>query len=184
MNTVYLGVSLDGYIADRQGGLEWLHSIPNPNHDDFGFADFMARVDALVMGRNTFDTVLGFDCPWPYNKPVFVVSRTLTSVPDHLSDRVQLIQGEPVQICNELKTLGYSNLYIDGGVTIQRFLQAGLIDELILTQVPVLLGGGVPLFNELETPQQFELVGSEVLLNALVKSHYRRKQPPVDTSTE
>ncbi|SDJ01176.1 Dihydrofolate reductase [Ferrimonas sediminum] len=184
MNTVYLGISLDGYIADRQGGLEWLHSTPNPNHSDLGFADFMARVDALVMGRNTFETVLGFDSPWPYSKPVFVASRTLTSVPAHLTDKVRLIQGSPAQICSDLKMLGYHNLYIDGGVTVQRFLQAGLIDELILTQIPVLLGGGVPLFRELEAPQEFDLIGSEVLLNALVKSHYQRKLAPNDTASQ
>lgn len=67
-NIVYIATSLDGYIADRDGGLDWLHSIPNPDHSDFGWAEFMAGVDALVMGRTTFETVCGFDCDWPYNK--------------------------------------------------------------------------------------------------------------------
>ncbi|WP_257283784.1 dihydrofolate reductase family protein [Endozoicomonas sp. SESOKO1] len=79
-NIVYIATSLDGYIADKQGGLDWLHSIPNPEQDDFGFASFMNRVDTVVMGRITFEVVCGFDCPWPYSKPVFVLSHFLFNI--------------------------------------------------------------------------------------------------------
>ena len=81
-NIVYIATSLDGYIADKEGGLDWLNCVPNPHQDDMGFVDFMNSIDALVMGRNTFETVCGFDMPWPYNKPVFVLSNTLKSIPE------------------------------------------------------------------------------------------------------
>ncbi|MEX0272908.1 MAG: dihydrofolate reductase family protein [Flavobacteriaceae bacterium] len=65
-NSIFIATSLDGYIADKNGGLDWLHSIPNPDNDDMGFAAFNNNIDALVMGRTTFETVIGFDVPWPY----------------------------------------------------------------------------------------------------------------------
>ena len=88
-NTVYIATSLDGYIADRDGKLDWLESIPNPDGNDFGYSDFMENIDALVMGRNTYEVVLGFDIPWPYTKPVFVLSNFLESIPDELQEKVQ-----------------------------------------------------------------------------------------------
>ncbi|CAM3834588.1 dihydrofolate reductase family protein [Parendozoicomonas haliclonae] len=177
-NILYLGASIDGYIADRDGGLDWLHCVPNPDHDDFGFAAFMDSIDALIMGRNTFETVCGFDCPWPYSKPVFVVSRTLSSIPEAYQDKAELLKVEEQSTCADLVALlnsrGYKTLYIDGGKTVQSFLQEDLIDEMIITTVPVVLGGGVPLFGELAQPLSFALKSSDVLLNAMVKNHYLR----------
>ena len=175
-NFVYIATSLDGYIADRDGGLEWLDSVPNPENLDLGWGDFMARIDALVMGRNSFDTVCGFDLPWPYEKPVFVLSNSLTEVPEEYRDHAELVCGDVREVVARLHERGYSNLYIDGGQTIQGFLQQDLIDELIITQLPVLLGDGVPLFGQLAQPLAFEYVGSTPLLNAMVQSHYRRKR--------
>ncbi len=173
-NIVYIATSLDGYIADRDGGLDWLHSIPNPDHSDFGWAEFMAGVDALVMGRTTFETVCGFDCDWPYNKPVFVLSNTLTEIPENYQDKAELVSGALPEIINTLNKRGFENLYIDGGKTVQSFLTEDLIDDLIITQIPVLLGGGSRLFSDLPAHQAYELVNSEVLLGAMIKNHYRR----------
>lgn len=175
-NSVYIGTSLDGYIADKDGGLDWLMSTPNPDNDDFGFAEFMARVDAIIMGRNTFETVCSFGGDWPYNKPVFVLSSTLTTIPIEYTDNAQLISGTPGEVVTELNRRGFIDLYIDGGITIQKFLQADLIDELIISQLPIVLGGGTPLFGELAEPLMFKHRSSEVLLNAIVKSHYRRNR--------
>lgn len=175
-NIVYIATSLDGYIADQDAGLDWLHKIPNPDNLDFGWVDFLGRIDALIMGRNTFETVCGFGGDWPYPKPVFVVSDSLSSIPPAFADKARLISGTPQEIVEQLHHQGLNQLYIDGGQTIQGFLHADLIDEMIITQVPVLLGGGVPLFGELPQQLEFEHVHSEVLLNALVKSHYRRKR--------
>ena len=175
-NIVYIATSLDGYIADKNGGLEWLHSIPNPTGDDFGFQAFMDRVDALIMGRTTFETVCSFDCDWPYSKPVFVLSNSLAQIPEGYQDKAFLVRGELSEIIAELKQQGYMDLYIDGGATIQSFLTEDLIDEIIVTSIPVLLGGGTPLFGELASPLHFRLAHSEVLLGSLVKSHYVRQR--------
>lgn len=175
-NTVYVATSLDGYIADRDGGLGWLESTPHPAGDDLGFAAFMEGIDALVMGRVTFETVLGFDCAWPYTKPVFVLSTSLTSTPAELRGKGEVIQGSPDDVSEDLARRGFTRLYVDGGRTIQGFLEADRIDELILTTLPVLLGGGTPLFGVLPATLAWDLVGTEVLLDALVQSRYRRKR--------
>ena len=169
---VYIAQSLDGYIAGKHGELDWLNDIPNPDHSDFGFADFMNRVDALVMGRNTFEVVQTFDM-WPYTKPVYVISTTLNALPPAYAGKAKLLNLKPVQIVEKLKQDGLNNLYVDGGTLIQSFLAKNLIDELIITTIPVLLGGGIPLFGELSKSLALELVKSEVLVNSLVKNHYR-----------
>jgi len=175
-NIVYIATSLDGYIADKKGGLDWLHSVSNPDHMDLGWSDFMSQTDALIMGRNTFETVCGFDVAWPYPKPVFVLSNTMNSIPEAYSDKAEIISGPLLQIIESLKARGFTRLYIDGGKTIQSFLQADLIDELIITQIPVLLGGGAPLFSLLANPLTFELVSSQVQLDAIVQTRYRRQR--------
>jgi dihydrofolate reductase len=173
-NVVYIATSLDGYIADKDGGLDWLFAIPNPDNSDFGYGDFIKRIDALVMGRKTFDTVCGFDCDWPYTKPVFVLSNTLKSIPKEYERKAELISGPLKEVLSTINEKGYKELYIDGGTTIQNFLKENLIDEMIITKVPTLLGGGTPLFGELSEHMNFEHVKTEVMLNSMVKSHYRR----------
>ncbi|WP_299923143.1 dihydrofolate reductase family protein [uncultured Pelagimonas sp.] len=173
-NTVYIATSLDGYITDRNGGLEWLSRVPNPDGDDLGFADFMTQIDAVVMGRTTFEAVQGFGIGWPYPKPGIVLSRTLSDVPKGFEDHVTLMRGKPADIVEKADALGHKNLYIDGGATIRRFLDADLIDEMILTEIPILLGGGTRLFDLLDTELAFELDHVEILLRQMVKRHYRR----------
>ncbi len=173
-NIVFIATSLDGYIADKNGGLDWLQSVPNPNNIDMGFGSLMDRVDALVMGRNTLDVVLSFGVEWPYSKPVFVLSNTLSKVPAGYEDKVFLVKGELKEIVQSLNEQGYKDLYIDGGKTIQSFLKEDLIDELCMTTIPVLLGGGSPLFGELSASQSFKLVENQVYLDAIVQNWYRR----------
>ncbi|CAM3961066.1 dihydrofolate reductase family protein [Vibrio neonatus] len=173
-NIVYIATSLDGYIADKNNQIDWLHDVPNPEQSDFGFADFMDRVDALVMGRNTFEMVLSFGIDWPYNKPVFVLSNTLKTVPENLQQKVFLISGELNKIISDLAQQGYKDLYIDGGKTVQSFLEQDLIDELIVTTIPVLLGGGISLFGNLEKPLQFKHIQAQRLADHMVKNRYLR----------
>lgn len=173
-NIVFIATSLDGYIADKQGKIDWLHSVPNPDNLDTGFAALMERVDGLIMGRNTLNVVLSFDCDWPYTKPVFVLSNTMTNVPQGYEDKVFLIKGELREIIANLNAKGLHNLYIDGGVTIQHFLKEDLIDEIVITRFPILLGGGSPLFGELSKPLTFKVTKSEVLLDTLVQTTYVR----------
>lgn len=176
VNIVYVGVSLDGYIADRNGGLDWLQMVPNPDNSDFGFGEFMESVDALVMGRKTFETVLAFGCEWPYTKPVFVVSSTMTDVPEAVQDKATVVNGSLEEIVGTLDRKGYQRLYIDGGKLVQGFLAKDLIDEMILTRIPVLLGGGTLLFGSIPNHLGFEHTETTILLEELVQTHYKRKR--------
>lgn len=175
-NKVFIATSLDGYIADRDGGLDWLQSVPNPDNLDLGYKEFISSVDAIVMGRATYDVVRGFDIDWPYKIPVFVLSSTLDFPAEELKDKVEILEGTPSEVMKLIHEKGHKRLYIDGGITIQNFLKEDLIDDLIITSIPVVLGGGFPLFGELSGELNFELTGTEVYLDALVQSRYRRRR--------
>ena len=170
-NIIYIAASIDGYIAKKDGSIDWLIETPNPDGSDLGFGEFIKNIDAIVMGRNTFELVLTFGS-WPYAKPVFVLSSTLKSIPPELAGKAELLKGDPYAVVKELNYRKYINLYIDGGKTIQEFLKNNLIDEMIITRIPILLGEGIPLFSSLVKEQKFRLIKSEVLINALVKNHY------------
>jgi len=171
-NIVYIAQSLDGYIAGPVGEIDWLEDIDNPNESDLGFSAFMNTIDALVMGRNTFEKVASFDF-WPYEKPVYVVSKKLSTIPDRFAGKAFLIKDKPKEIISTLNTKSLCNLYIDGGLLIQSFLIENLIDEIIVSTLPVILGGGIPLFSTLSNKIKLKLESSEVLINQLVQTHYR-----------
>ena len=175
-NIVFIATSIDGYIADKDGGIDWLHSIQNPEGSDMGFVDHFARIDALVMGRNTLDMVFSLDIEWPYAKPVFVLSNTLTSIPKGYEDKVFLVKGALKDIVKDIKDRGYETLYIDGGITIQNFLKEDLIDEMVITTIPVLLGGGSPLFGELMEPLNFKHVKTVRYNDAIVQNVFVRER--------
>ncbi|MEL6675873.1 MAG: dihydrofolate reductase family protein [Bacteroidota bacterium] len=175
-NKVFIACSLDGYIAGPEGEIDWLEMVPNPEGEDLGFGTFIAEVDALLMGRATFELVSSFDGPWPYPCPVYVWSSKLAAIPEALADKAHLVKGSVSEVLARIHEQGHGRLYIDGGATIQGFLREDLIDEMTLTTLPILLGKGIPLFGALEERQVFELVSSEVGLGQLVQSHYRRKR--------
>jgi dihydrofolate reductase len=131
----------------------------------------MATVDALVIGRKTFETVLAFDT-WPYGeKPVFVLStHLLASTP--AGAVVERMSGAPLEIVSQLAARGIRHVYVDGGITIQRFLQAGLIQRLIVTRVPVLIGAGIPLFGAIPHDIVLKHVGTRQYPSGLVQSEY------------
>ena len=128
------------------------------------------------MGRTTFETVCGFDIDWPYTIPVYVLSRTLESIPSKYADHVELVKGSLEEILRHIHSKGHQNLYIDGGSTIQSFLKDDLIDELIITTIPILLCGGSSLFGDLDEPLDFRHVISRRYLDAIVQNHYRRQR--------
>ena len=172
---IYIAQSLDGFIAGKDGDLDWLNEIPNPDKDDFGFAEFISNIDAVVMGRNTFEKVQTFGV-WPYTKPVYVISSSLKSLAQKYSGKAEILNLKPSEIVEKLNKIGMTNLYVDGGALIQSFLAKDLVDEMIITSVPVLLGDGIPLFGKLNHAKKFKHLKTEVLLNSLVKSHYIRKK--------
>ena len=165
-NIVFIATNLDGFIADQDGGVDWLHSIPNLENLDMGYADLIDRIDALVMGRKTFEKVCSFDCDWPYSKPVFVLSNSMKSIPEGYEGKAEPIKGSLSEVMESLHQKGYKHLYIDGGVTVQSFLKEDLIHEMIITVIPILLGGGIPLFGELPEPIKFDHVKTKVFMDA------------------
>ena len=173
-NSVFIATSLDGYIADKDSGIDWLHSIPNPDNIDMGYSEFISGVDALVMGRVTFETVCGFDMDWPYQIPVFVLSNSLTEIPEKYKGKAHLVKGPLSKVLKEINGQGYHRLYIDGGATIQSFLKEDLIDEMTITIIPVLLGGGTSLFSDLPHRLEFECIKTELYLGKVAQSQYRR----------
>lgn len=175
-NSVYIGVSLDGYIADSEGKIDFLDTFTFPEGEDMGYYSFMDRIDALVMGRITFETVLGFNVPWPYEKPVYVLSTTLKEVPEGYEGKVFLVKGTLNEVLSEIHSKDHHRLYIDGGSTIQGFLKEDLIDEMIITTIPVLVGGGHPLFGPLDQLLKFECVSTERYADKVVQSRFLRAQ--------
>ena len=166
--SVFVGTSLDGFIARTDGALDFL---PPGGGEPHGYDEFMATVDALVIGRNTFETVLSFDA-WPYGmKPVFVLS-TQALRPAPPGALVEQMSGPPAEIVSLLSARGIRHIYVDGGVTIQRFLQAGLIQRLVVTRVPVLIGSGIPLFGSLPADIKLEHLRTQHYPSGLVQSEY------------
>ncbi|MEZ5716525.1 MAG: dihydrofolate reductase family protein [Paracoccaceae bacterium] len=170
---VFMAQSLDGFIATRDHRLDWLTRHTDPD-EDHGHDAFMDRMDGIVMGRATFRTVAGFD-PWPYAKPVIVLSNSLdeADIPEPLRAKVRLAQLSPRALMSELARAGWSRAYIDGGQTVQSFLRAGLISDLTLTVIPILLGDGRRLFGELEQEIDLELLDAKSFPSGLVQLHYR-----------
>jgi dihydrofolate reductase len=166
--SVFVGTSLDGFIARANGSYDFL---PPGGGEPHGYDEFMATVDALVIGRKTFETVLTLD-KWPYGeKPVFVLSsRPLAPTP--IGGVVERMSGAPDEIVSQLAARGVRHVYVDGGLTIQRFLQAGLIQRLIITRVPVLIGTGIPLFGVVPRDIFLRHVGTRQYASGLVQSEY------------
>ncbi len=174
-NIVYIATSIDGFIADRNNKLDWLHMVPNPENIDTGFNNFLNGIDAILMGRNTFESIADMNIAWPYPIPVFVYSRRLKVIPGELKDKVSVVCGEPEEVTTMLNNKGYWRLYIDGGKTIQSFFRKDLIDQLTITMIPVLLGDGVPLFGTLPKHLEFKLASVKTVLGEMVCTTYRRK---------
>ncbi len=174
--SVFCGLSLDGFIARTDGALDFLEGDGSAPMGDHGYEAFMAGVDALVMGRHTYEVVQGFG-QWPFTKKVFVLSSgavDLSAVKAQGAD-VESLNATPEEVVRQLAGRGYTHLYIDGGGTVQRFLRAGLIDRLIVTQVPVLIGQGIRLFGALEQDIPLRLVESRSFPGGLVQSEYVRR---------
>lgn len=169
---VFIATSLDGFIARTDGALDWL---PQPSGeadaDDHGYSAFMAGIDAVVMGRNTFDVVLGFG-GWHFTKPVVVLSSRALEIPPELGGKVFVMSGEPTDVVAKCVARGWHELYVDGGITIQRFLRAGLVRRVIITRVPVILGEGIPLFGATPHDIPLEHVRTTAYPTGLVQSEY------------
>ncbi len=178
--SVFIATSLDGFIARSDGRIDWLNEANTlvPPGEDCGFAKFFSAVDALVMGRNTFEQVLSFP-EWPYgSKPVVVLSHSLRALPAPVPATVSLSAEAPAVLVGRLSDEGLDHLYIDGALTIQSFLQADLVDEMTITVIPVLLGSGKPLFGSLERDVGLQLLASRAYDFGFVQSKYLVRRAP------
>ena len=168
---MFVGVSVDGFLARANGTLDFLDAAGSESH---GFEEFIATVDTLVMGRKTFEFVNGFD-GWPYGeKRVVVLSREALDLSGARArgGRVEQMSGPPADIAARLAAEGAQHAYVDGGVTIQGFLRAGLIQRLVISRVPVLIGHGIPLFGSLPHDVSLRHVGTKAFKGGLVQSEY------------
>lgn len=172
--SVYIATSLDGFIARPNGDLDWLtNGHDTPEGEDYGYQAFMDTVDGIIMGRHTFEKALTFAVwPYPTHNVVVLSSRTMT-LPAHLGTNVHLRSGTPQEVMRQLATQGVQHVYVDGGTTIQRFLEAGLIHDLIITRLPVLIGEGIPLFGAVPSDIQLTHVETRQFPNGFVQSRYR-----------
>jgi len=169
--SVYIATSVDGFIAKPNGDIEWLHrpEYSGAALEGLSYDGFISTVDALVMGRNTFEKVLSFGS-WPYEgNPVVVLSGRELRISPHLKRYARVESGSPAELVSMFEAEGMQHLYIDGGVTIQRFLQAGLIHEITITHVPVLLGAGISFFGFIGVEVPLRLIAATSSGNGFVQ---------------
>lgn len=173
---VFIATSMDGFVArdtsDPELKLDWLMKQDTVG-EDHGYDEFMDSVDGLVMGRGSFETLLGFE-GWPYGKPVIVVSKSLnqSDIPDELKDKVELVNLTPHEVMDMLDKRGWKRAYIDGGKLVQSFVSLGLVEDIILTRIPILIGTGVPLFGALDKDIDLELKSVKAFESGLVTTVY------------
>jgi dihydrofolate reductase len=169
--SVFVGVSLDGFIARADDGLDWLTGGEGEEVEAHGFEEFFATVDALLMGRRTYDVVLGLG-PWYYgDKPVFVLSsKPIAEAP--AGRNVERITGDPDEVLAQLEARGFGHVYVDGGLTIQSFLRAGRVDRLTLSALPILIGTGIPLFGPTGRDIRLRHEATRTFKGGMVQSEY------------
>ncbi len=165
--SIYIATSIDGYIARKDGGLDFLE-YGHTGDEDYGFKKFMKGIDVLILGRKTYEIVSGFD-EWPYRgKKVIVLSSTLKEV----RKEVELFCGQLTDLTSRLHSEGIKHVWIDGGITVSKFLEAGLVDDITISVIAVVLGSGIPLFNAMDKEHKCHLVSTQSYSSGLVQLKY------------
>ncbi|MEP6766899.1 MAG: dihydrofolate reductase family protein [Gemmatimonadaceae bacterium] len=166
--STFIATSLDGYIARLDGALDWLPESP----EEHGYTEFIDSADVIVIGRKTFDTVMSFG-GWPYgDKQVVVLSSRAGELRAPDGAKCEFMSGTPHEIVAHLSGRGFQHAYVDGGATVTKFLEAGLLQRMIVTRIPVLIGSGIPLFGEMSRDIRFEHVRTQSYKSGLVQSEY------------
>jgi dihydrofolate reductase len=172
---LYIAVTLDGFIAREDGSLDWLLELPNPNKIDHGYDDFIREVDTLIMGRKTYEVVLGMEIGWPYANCKTLVA---TGNRDYKvrTENTFLLHELHTGVIGRLEPEGQKNIWVvGGGDLISQFLNEGAIDEMVLCMIPLILGKGIRLFPNEPTETKFDLVKAEPFETGIVNLTYRRK---------
>lgn len=167
--SVFIARSVDGYIATDDDSLDWLMAAAVEG-ENYGFASFLADIDVVAMGRSTYEFIRDFP-ELPYgNRPVHV----FTTRDPGPREGFEFYARTPAEAVQHWQQQGVGRVYLDGGTLISQFLDAGLVDEMTLTTVPLLLGSGKPLFHRIATATPLQLVDSQVFASGMVNLHYRR----------
>jgi dihydrofolate reductase len=168
--SVFCGVSVDGFLARPDDTFDFLETGEQEPH---GFKEFLATVDVVVIGRRTFEVVTRLGHLGLYGKkPVLVLSSGAVDFTAVRGAKVERISGKPTEIVAQLKSRGFQHAYVDGGITIQRFLAAGCVDRMVITRVPVLIGAGIPLFGAVPRDIPLRHVATHSYAGGLVQSEY------------
>lgn len=173
---VFIATSLDGFIARKDGGLDWLEAV-NAAGEDHGYEAFMANMAGIFMGRETFKAALCFE-PWPHAKPMIVLSAQLQQkdLPERVAGQVS-VSRSVAEALKESERRGWRRAYVDGGATIRSFLRENAIEDMIISRIPVLLGSGLPLFGPTEEDIPLQHLETRAFRSGLVQSHYRIGRP-------
>jgi dihydrofolate reductase len=168
---LYIAMSLDGYIATKNDGLEFL-SIVEEAGEDYSYNDFVNTVDTVIIGRKTYDKVLSMGYNYPHaNKELFVITRKQRQA----EGKVSFYSDDLKTLITELKQKDGKNIYIDGGaMVVNELLNFGLIDEFYISIIPVLLGDGISLFKTDRPELRLKLISSKSYNKGLVQLHYTR----------
>jgi dihydrofolate reductase len=172
--SAYIGTSLDGFIARKDGEIDWLIQFDSPEINQC-YTEFNSKIDAIVIGRGTYEKVVTFP-DWFYQQKVFVLSTQIKQIPDSLKEKVAVLSIPPKELLHYLSNEGYTNIYVDGGKVIQSFLKENLLDEIIISRVPVLIGDGISLFGLLDHDITFKHIQTNVFSNGLIMSRYEKNQ--------
>ena len=169
---VFIAMSLDGFVARKDHALDWLMKYQVEGEDQ-GYESFVADMDGLIMGSGSFKNVLSFG-EWPYSKPVIVMSQSLDQeqIPEVLRDKVRLSRLTPVELMTSLDIEGWKRAYVDGGLLVQSFIRAGLVQELTITLIPILIGEGRPLFGAVDGDIELTLAGTTSFPSGFVQNRY------------
>ncbi len=179
--SVFIATSADGFIAKNDGSVDWLHNAGNPDadlgeHKDMGMTAYMSSIDCMIMGRSTMEVISNMNLTpeqWFYgNTRIIVLSNTLKVPPENMKDKVELYSGDILTLLSNLENDGHKHAYIDGGKTIQTFINLKLINEMIITRAPVLLGEGIPLFGKLSKDIKLENAEAVAFPNDFIQMKY------------
>jgi dihydrofolate reductase len=169
---LYIAASIDGYIAKKDGNIDWLNAYPNPNNDDYGYSDLLSRISTTIMGRTTYDEVLSFGVEWPYpDKKSYVITHYTDFKPT--TPNTEVYQGDLNSLISEIRLNTQKDIWlIGGGKLITQFLNEGLIDEMILTVIPIMLGDGIPLFLKSSKETNWKLQNAKAYDSGFVNLTY------------
>ena len=188
--SIFIAPSVDGYIATEDGGVNWLEMVAKPvsekeassdlmKHFNMSMPNYMKNVDCMIIGRKLMEVLSSFNLTpeqWPYgNTRIISLSNTIKEAPSNLKNKVEMYSGSIPKLITKLEQDGYTHAYIDGGTTITTFLNLQLINEMTLTQAPVLLGSGIPLFGKLLKQINLEDAKATAFPNNFVELKYKVK---------